>query len=126
MSTVSTRTVLFLFKTRFMTTTVSMTVFSRREFLTCSGIIIGTTVFETTAPAPRATASCLLHKGSAGFEATGKNIITSVIFQTPTLAPRALLRVVHSTSESGKLTSACSRESYRPRYFPIVPSFGFS
>ncbi len=126
MSTVPTRTVLFLFETRFMTTAITMIVFSRREFLTCARVIIGATVFETTPPAPGTTTACPLHKGSAGFKATGKNIITCVIFQTPALTPRALLCIVHSTSESGKLTSACSRESYRPRYFPIIPSFGFS
>jgi hypothetical protein len=52
MSTVPTRAVFFLFETRLMTTTVSMIIFSRREFLTCVRVIIGATVFETTLPAP--------------------------------------------------------------------------
>jgi len=126
MSTVPARTVLLLLETRLMTTTISMAIFCRRELLTCSWVIIRTTVFETTAPTPRATTPCLLHKSSFCLETTGKNIITRVILQAPTLTPGALLCIVHSTSESGKLTSVCSRESYRPRYFPMVPSFSFS
>ena len=97
MSTVTTFTVLLLLESRLLSATERiMLIFRIWLLLTRFRIVIQGTVLQTTIPAPRATTSKILVKFVLVIQATGKDVGTSIIFQTPTFTPGALPSIIHS------------------------------
>ena len=97
MSTVTTFTVLLLLESRLLSTAESIVlIFRIWLLLTCFRVVIQGTILQTTIPAPRATTSKILVKFVLVIQATGKDIRTSIIFQTPSLTPGALPSIIHS------------------------------
>jgi len=97
MSTVTTFTILLLFESRLLSATERiMLIFRIWLLLTCFGVVIESTVFQPAIPAPRATTPKILVKFVLVIQATGKDIRTSIVFQTPSLTPGALPSIIHS------------------------------
>ena len=97
MPTVTTFTILLLFESRLLSATERiMLIFRIWLLLTRFRIVIQGTVLQTTIPAPRATTSKILVKFVLVIQATGKDVGTSIIFQTPTFTPGALPSIIHS------------------------------
>ena len=62
--------------------------------MTCFGIDVSSTKLLTTFPTPRlATTGTDKEVISAGRKSTRKNVVTRIVFETPSLTPGALLGV---------------------------------
>ena len=97
MPAVTTFTVLLLLESRLLSTAESIVlIFRIWLLLTRFRIVIQGTILQTTIPAPRATTPKILVKFVLVIQATGKDIGTCVIFQTPTFTPGALPSIIHS------------------------------
>jgi len=92
------RTIVLFFESRLTTTAVTIVmIFCSRQLLTTYRIVILSAELLPTGPAPCLTTSSPLYKSMTDIKTTRKNISTCIIFQAPTLAPGALLRISRST-----------------------------
>ena len=87
-------TIVFLFKSWFSFAAVGiMMFFCIGAFYSQCRIVIESTELFSTLPTPGATASCSFDKLTSGLQSTGKDVIACIIFQAPTITPRALFGV---------------------------------
>jgi hypothetical protein len=92
------RTIVLFFESRLITAAVAIVmIFSSRHLLATYRIVILPAELLSTCPAPSLTTSSPHNKSTTNIKATRKNISTRIIFQAPTLAPGALLRISRST-----------------------------
>ena len=99
MAVVSSATIHLWRKSRFRTATRGVMMITRLcGFLTRRRVHVLATKLLATFPTPRAPTACSRRECTrTRLKSTGKNVITGGIFQTPTLAPRALFRICATT-----------------------------
>jgi hypothetical protein len=86
--------ILFFLEARFLLATKGIViVLCCRKPISCLWIIILRTILLSTCPTPRATAPQADMEFVSVVKATRENIGTRIVFQTPTRAPRTLLRI---------------------------------
>jgi hypothetical protein len=89
-------TIIFLFEVGLGLAALAMILSGRREFRACLRIIVLATEFLAALPAPRLPTTSAYYKLIVSFKAARKNIVARSIFQTPSLAPGALLGIIRA------------------------------
>jgi hypothetical protein len=85
---------ILLFESRlFLAARGVMMVFCSRRFQTGFLVVISATIFLTTYPTPRPSASVSHVEFIPEIHATRKDVITCSVLQTPPLTPRTLFRI---------------------------------
>ena len=93
MATVSSWTVFLGLESLLSPTTLLMRILGSCQLLPCGGVIIIPTELLATGPAPGAPTSLADVKNILLIQATGKNIGTRIIFQSPSPTPGTLFRI---------------------------------
>lgn len=94
------RAIVFLLESSLFPTALGVMVLSSWRFLPRGRVVIQTTIFLTTHPAPCSSTARANMKMILKIHSTRKNIVARPILQTPALAPGALLGVLGASLHS--------------------------
>jgi hypothetical protein len=89
-------TIIFLFEVGLGLAALAMILSGRREFRACLRIIVLAAEFLAALPAPRLSTARAYYKFIVSFKTTCENIVARGVFQTPSLAPGALLGIIRA------------------------------